>query len=225
MVIAHADRLEEPDGIATMLRGLGGDVVALPLWSHEGKLEQRTDPIQTLVLDLGERAEEAALALRTIKVKGHRRQVPILLAVAAGHLGRLDPAAGFDDFISTPCTPTELYVRIRHVEWYNSEFLNEERLKIGNLLIDRAAHAVYVDGRDVVLTAKEYALLVTLASERGRMLSRDALLQRVWGDMYDGGPRTVDIHVRRLRSKLGTACCIETLRGSGYRWPRLEGGG
>jgi len=69
----------------------------------------------------------------------------------------------------------------------------------------------------VTLTAKEFSLLAFLAGHRGRVFTREALLARVWGARYDGGPRTVDIHVRRLRAKLGAALPLETLRGSGYK--------
>ena len=90
-------------------------------------------------------------------------------------------------------------------------------IKVGQLIIDRAAHEVVVDGRSIVLTAKEFALLSFLAQNRGRVFSRETLLARVWGARYDGGPRTVDIHVRRLRMKLGDALPLETLRGAGYK--------
>jgi DNA-binding winged helix-turn-helix (wHTH) protein len=102
-------------------------------------------------------------------------------------------------------------------EWTRSEFATEERLKIGSLVVDRAAHEVSVDGRRVTLTAKEFALLAFLAANRGRVFSRETLLARVWGSRYEGGARTVDIHVRRLRAKLGDALPLETLRGAGYK--------
>ena len=74
-----------------------------------------------------------------------------------------------------------------------------------------------MDGRPISLTAKEFALLAYLCERRGKVLSREHLLARVWGNRYEGGPRTVDIHVRRLRAKLGDALPLETLRGSGYK--------
>ena len=97
---------------------------------------------------------------------------------------------------------------------------------MGSVVIDRAAHDVTLDGRRIVLTAKEFALLAFLATNRGRVFSREALLGRVWGARYEGGARTVDIHVRRLRAKLGEALPLETLRGAGYklRSPHETGG-
>jgi DNA-binding response OmpR family regulator len=113
--------------------------------------------------------------------------------------------------------PEELYARIRALEWRRSEFATEERQKIGGIVIDKAGHEVMVDGRLAQLTAKEFALLSYLCERRGKVLSREHLLARVWGSRYEGGPRTVDIHVRRLRAKLGSALPLETLRGSGYK--------
>jgi len=83
--------------------------------------------------------------------------------------------------------------------------------------VDKAAQEVSVLGRPIQLTAKEFALLAYLCDRRGKVLSREHLLARVWGNRYDGGPRTVDIHVRRLRAKLGEALPLDTLRGSGYK--------
>jgi DNA-binding response OmpR family regulator len=111
----------------------------------------------------------------------------------------------------------ELYARVRNVEWHRSDFLNEERIKIGGLVIDRGGHEVLLDGQALKLTAKEFALLLYLCEQRGRVISRDEALDRVWGEEYDGGPRTVDIHIRRLRSKLGRAVRIVTMRGVGYK--------
>ena len=85
------------------------------------------------------------------------------------------------------------------------------------LVIDRSARDVYVDGRPVLLTAKEFSLLVFLCDHRGKVKTREQLLSRVWGASYEGGARTVDIHVRRLRAKLGPAFPLKTLRGAGYK--------
>ena len=93
-----------------------------------------------------------------------------------------------------------------------------ERLKMGSLCVDLAAHEVTVDGRYVQLTQQEFALLRFLCQNRGRVYSRRQLLERVWGVDYYGSSRTVDIHVRRLRMKLGNAIgSLETVRGVGYK--------
>ncbi len=143
--------------------------------------------------------------------------VGALIAVTVGQIARIDPSSGFDDFCLHPYVPEELYGRIRALEWRRSEFATEERHKVAGIVVDKAGHEVYVDGRPISLTAKEFALLAYLCERRGKVLSREHLLARVWGNRYEGGPRTVDIHVRRLRAKLGDALPLETLRGSGYK--------
>jgi DNA-binding response OmpR family regulator len=91
------------------------------------------------------------------------------------------------------------------------------------LVIDRDAHRVWADGRPVHLTAKEFALLCLLADRPGAVLTRQKLLESVWGSRYLGGPRTVDVHVRRLRRKLGGALSLDTVRGVGYRYGSERG--
>ncbi|MFO0742038.1 MAG: response regulator transcription factor [Labilithrix sp.] len=218
VVVGHGPDLEAEMGPAAMLRTLGAEVKTLDLWEDASKLfEDKNAKARAVVVDAGERPDLAASALRSVRKTETLAETPAIVAVSARQVSRMDPASGFDDFIVTPCTPVELYARIRQQEWKRSEFSTEERFKVGPLVIDRAAHEVLVDGRSVVLTAKEFALLAFLAQNRGRVFSRETLLARVWGARYEGGPRTVDIHVRRLRMKLGDALPLETLRGAGYK--------
>ncbi len=144
--------------------------------------------------------------------------VGALLAVKAAQVARVEPSSGFDDFvIALPFVPAELYARIRLLEWRRSEFATEERMKVYSIVVDRAAHEVLLGGASVTLTAKEFSLLAYLCERRGKVVSREELLRRVWGNRYEGGARTVDIHVRRLRAKLGQALPLATRRGSGYK--------
>lgn len=218
VVIGHGPDLEGPEGSATMLRQLGADVRTLDLWEEGGALfKEEGARARVIVIEAGERPDLAIAALRAVRKTAELTETPALVAVSARQIARLDPASGFDDFIVMPAAPVELYARIRQLEWKNSEFATEERLKVGSLVIDRAAHEVVVDGRSVVLTAKEFALLAFLAQNRGRVFRREQLLAKVWGARYEGGARTVDIHVRRLRMKLGDSLPLETLRGAGYK--------
>jgi DNA-binding response OmpR family regulator len=218
VVIGHGPDLEAEDGAAPLLRTLGADVRTLDLWEEgSGLFDEDGAVARAIVIEAGERPDLAVAALRAARKTEQLKAVPAIVAVSARQIARVDPASGFDDFIVTPCTPVELYARIRKLEWKRSEFSTEERVKVGALVIDRAAHEVLLDGRPIVLTAKEFSLLAFLAQHRGRVFSREALLSRVWGARYEGGPRTVDIHVRRLRMKLGDALPIETLRGAGYK--------
>jgi DNA-binding response OmpR family regulator len=185
-----------------MLRQLGAEVKTLDLWDDFSTVV--IGEVRAMVFEAGERPDMAAAALRAARKVHQLEQTPTIVTVPPRQITTYDPAWGFDDFIVA-------------LEWQASEFATEERLKIGSLLVDRSAHEVSVEGRRVALTAKEFALLAFLAANRGKVFSRESLLARVWGARYEGGARTVDIHVRRLRAKLGDALPLETLRGAGYK--------
>lgn len=227
-VIGHGPLLEREDGAASTLRQLGATVRTLDLWDDPLNLiedddEERGIRARALVFEALDRPDLAVAALRAVRRESSLDGTGALIALTVGQLARVDPSSGFDDFVLHPYVPEELYARIRAIEWRRSEFSTDERLKVGELIVDKAAHQVSVSGRQVTLTAKEFALLAYLCERRGRVLSRGHLLSRVWGNRYEGGPRTVDIHVRRLRAKLGDALPLETLRGSGYKLRAPEG--
>jgi DNA-binding response OmpR family regulator len=218
LVVGYGPTLEQDDGAAALLRQLGAEVRAMDLWDDFTLALDRAEVlVRAIVFEAGDRPDLAVASLRAARRETRLKDVPALIQLPARQVARLEPSSGFDDFIVTPYDPAELYSRIRSLEWKRSEFSTEERLKIGPVVIDRAAHEVTLDGRRVALTAKEFALLAYLAANRGRVFSRDVLLARVWGARYEGGARTVDIHVRRLRAKLGDGLPLETLRGAGYK--------
>jgi DNA-binding response OmpR family regulator len=203
-----------------MLRQLGSEVRPLDLWDDFAAVVDQAKSgggVRAMVFEAAERPDLAAAALRAARKVNDLAETPAIVALPPRQITAYDPSWGFDDFIIMPCVPAELYARIRALEWKRSEFSTEERLKIGSVVVDRAAHEVSVEGRRVTLTAKEFALLAFLSMNRGRVFSRETLLARVWGSRYEGGARTVDIHVRRLRAKLGDALPLETLRGAGYK--------
>lgn len=218
-IIGHGPDLEREDGAASVLRGLGASVATLDLWDDPYRLfRDDEDAIaRALIVEALDRPDLAIAALRALRREPRLESVGAIIAVTAAQVARVDPAGGFDDFVAVPYVPAELYARIRILEWRRSEFATEERMKIGAIVIDRAAREVLLGGASVVLTAKEFSLLAYLAERRGKVVSRDELLRRVWGNRYEGGARTVDIHVRRLRAKLGAALPLATLRGSGYK--------
>jgi len=128
---------------------------------------------------------------------------------------------GADDYITKPFSMKEMLARIRAVLRRSERGASEPAVyEDGLISLDAASHMLRVQGQEVSLTRKEFDLLAALVGSRGRVLSRDQLLQRVWGYDYFGETRTVDVHIRRLRKKLGRAAQgrIETVVGVGYRF-------
>jgi two-component system phosphate regulon response regulator PhoB len=156
---------------------------------------------------------------RRLKHDAVTRAIPVVMLTAKGE--EQDRVRGFevgaDDYIVKPFSVRELLLRIQAVLRRATD-LGGERVTFGRLVVDEAEHRVFVEDAEVELTALELRLLTTLLSRRGRVQSRDVLLDDVWGSA-DVTARTVDTHVKRLRSKLGSAGeYIETLRGVGYRF-------
>ena len=210
--------LARDDSAASLLRQLGAQVTIIDFWDDAGvAFEENDDVCRAIVVEAGERPDFAVSSLRALRKDERLRDQPAIVVLAERQVALLEPSAGFDDFLVAPVKSVELYARIRKLEWQKSEFLTDERVKVGGMVIDRASREVSVDGRRISLTAKEFNLLAFLAANRGRVFGRDVLLARVWGARYEGGARTVDIHVRRLRAKFGDALPLETLRGAGYK--------
>ncbi len=223
-IVGHGPELSREEGAASTLRGLGAEVRTADLWDDPATLFEGDDDVaRALVIEALDRPDLAAAALRAMRKESRFAGTGAIVAVTAAQVARVEPSSGFDDFVLVPYVPAELYARIRTVEWKRSEFSNEERIKVGDIVVDRAARDVSISGRDVQLTAKEFALLAYLAERRGKVVSREELLARVWGARYEGGERTVDIHVRRLRAKFGEDLPLLTLRGSGYKLVAPEG--
>jgi DNA-binding response OmpR family regulator len=143
--------------------------------------------------------------------------VGALIALKAEQAGVNDLPGGFDDFVLYPWVSEELSIRIRAVGRRRAKLTARSSAGASGIVVDDRSRDVYVDGHAVRLTARELALFSYFCEWRGKVLSREHLLARVWGSRYEGGRRTVDIHVRRLRAKLGASLPLETLRGSGYR--------
>ena len=148
--------------------------------------------------------------------------IPLLVVVTEGGLAGLTSDWGVDDVILDTAGPAEVEARLRLVIGRTTEAAVEEGgpITAGALVIDEATYSVRLRGRILDLTYKEFELLKYLAQHPGRVFTRSQLLQEVWGYDYFGGTRTVDVHVRRLRAKLGTdyEVLIGTVRNVGYRF-------
>jgi len=172
-----------------------------------------------IILNLTHRTDfDAALQfVQTSKVPEH---TSIIALLRPEQVEQYDPSLGVDDFAVYPGPVAELLARLRQAIWRRSRIDSQNVLSFGELLLDLANYQVFVSGRPVELTYKEYELLRCLASNRGKVFTRETLLNRVWGYDFYGGARTVDVHIRRLRSKLeeGGHTFIETVRNVGYRF-------
>jgi DNA-binding response OmpR family regulator len=218
LIIGREGQWDRPEGALATLRDLGCPVRTADLWDSFDESDLSSDPPTAVLVEALDEVDAGRAALSRVRAVAPLTEVPVLLAVTVAGMSRVDSRDAFDDFVLIPYVPAELYLRVRRAEWSRSEFSATERIKMGTMVIDLAAHEVAVDGRSLELTHQEFALLSFLAQNRGRVFTRDQLLSRVWGVDYYGGSRTVDIHVRRLRMKLGSAAePIQTVRGVGYK--------
>ena len=147
--------------------------------------------------------------------------VPILLLVTGAQLGELELREElFDDFCLSPFHPREIEARLRHLLWRTGRSVRPEIVEYSDLVLNVETYQAALGNRPLDLTIMEYELLKFFATHAGKVFTREQLLSRVWGYEYYGGARTVDVHVRRLRAKLGEehAGLIQTVRSVGYRF-------
>ena len=153
----------------------------------------------------------------SVKRESH---VPVIALLSKKALHRLDSGLVVDDFVVEPWDANEIVIRVKRVLGKAGNTANQELIRCGDLTIDLAKYEVHVNNRPIELTFKEYELLRFLARNKGRVFTREALLNEVWGYEYYGGDRTVDVHITRLRSKLEDPphTFIETVRNIGYKF-------
>ena len=174
------------------------------------------EPVRLVILDLTLPDIDGLEVCRRIR---QRSSVPVVMLTARDHetdrLAGLD--TGADDYIGKPFSPRELVARMKAVLRRAEGNVQDDELVLGDVVVRRAAREVDVAGRPVELRTKEFDLLAHLIQNRGAVLSRDVLLEHVWGYDYAGGTRTVDVHVAQLRRKLDRPDLIRTVRGAGYK--------
>jgi two-component system, OmpR family, alkaline phosphatase synthesis response regulator PhoP len=212
------DATEEMRPLAASLEGAGYAVASRALGEVLTGDDEETPDV--LIFNLTSPDADATAVRALLRSESMPHGVAAIALVRQGQLAGLDFSVGCDDFIVYPATAEELAARVRRAIWTKSGIWSDNTLRADDLMMDLANYKVYVAGRPIDLTYKEYELLRFLATNRGKVFTREALLSRVWGYDFYGGARTVDVHIRRLRSKIEdrTHVFIETVRNVGYRF-------
>jgi two-component system alkaline phosphatase synthesis response regulator PhoP len=203
----------------------GGFTVAVARDGEAGLREALARPPELVLLDLNLPGMGGLDVCRRLRREGATRGIPIIMITA--RVDESDRVAGLelgaDDYVTKPFSVREVVARVRAVlrrVERDAEGAEATAVACGPLLLDAASRRVRVSGQEVSLTRREFDLLEALMRGRGRVLTREKLLERVWGYTYPGETRTVDVHVRKLRRKLGDSAgaWIETVVGVGYRF-------
>jgi two-component system response regulator RegX3 len=211
--------VEDEESIGTLLRTYLGRDGYRVVWVRSGEealVELTRHPLRIVVLDVALPGLDGLEVCRRIRA---RSSVPIVMLTARDE--EPDRVAGLevgaDDYVTKPFSPRELVARIKAILRRAEPKTVDTVLQLADVIVDLEGRETMVEGREVVLTAKEIDLLAYFLECPGIVLSRDRLLDRVWGVSYPGGTRTVDVHVGQLRRKLGRPQLIRTVRGAGYK--------
>ena len=175
---------------------------------------------ELVLLDIMLPGEDGLEILKKLKNSSKTKDIPVIMVTAKG--SEYDKVVGLDsgadDYVTKPFGMMELISRIKAVLRRSGKQQDKTKLSVGGICLDTKKHEVKVDGEQVVLTLKEFELLEKLMRNQGIVLTRDQLLTEIWGYDFDGETRTVDVHIRTLRQKLGEqGSLVKTVRGVGYR--------
>lgn len=213
---AFADSESPETAALSTLRGFGIDAILVTEKADLDSVTAHNMP-KLALLDVASMRDAALTGCvrRCIDI-----ELPVIALVPPERVVGLDVALGVDDFVLTPPRADELVARARRVLSREAPVEDSDLIRAGDLTINPANYEVSLKGDRVNLRFKEYELLMLLARNPGRVFSREALMSRIWGYDYFGGIRTVDVHIRRLRSKLQDAehPLIETVWKAGYRF-------
>jgi DNA-binding response OmpR family regulator len=215
----HVLLVEDEPSVGELVRGYLARDGWTVIWVRSGEealVELARHPTRIVILDIGLPGIDGFAVCTAMRA---RSRVPILMLTARDE----EPdrvvglEVGADDYLTKPFSPRELVARMKAILRRSEPQPERDVLELGDVMLNRETHDVTIGGRAVELTAKEFDLLACFLLNAGTVLSRDVLLDRVWGVAYPGGTRTVDVHVAQLRRKLGRPDLIRTLRGSGYK--------
>lgn len=202
-------------------QGMEAEGFMLP--SQFWKAMERMKP-DLILLDIMLQEEDGLTILKKLRADRETERLPVIMLTAKD--GEYDTVIGLDsgadDYIAKPFRMMELISRIRAVLRRAEKEDKAEEYRIGDLYVNPSKHVVKVKDEPVALTLKEFEVLCVLIRHQGNVFTRAQLLDEIWGYEFDGESRTVDVHIRTLRQKLGPAGdCIETIRGVGYK---IDGG-
>ncbi len=215
--------LEDDEGIRNLvtyaLNGAGMEAKGFEFPSDFFAAVNAETP-EIVLLDIMLPQEDGLSVLKKLRADAHTADTAVIILTAKDtefdRIMGLD--CGADDYVTKPFSLLELMARIRALRRRMPVQKDGKEWQVGALHVSEAEHSVAAAGQSVNLTRKEFELLCLLLKNRGTVLSRDVILDRVWGYSFDGENRTVDVHIRTLRSKLGECgFLIETVRGVGYR--------
>ena len=215
----HVLLVEDEPSVGELIRSYLARDGWMVIWVRSGEealVELDRHPVRIVILDVGLPGIDGFEVCRLVRA---RSRVPILMLTARDE----EPdrivglEVGADDYLTKPFSPREMVARMKAILRRAEPQPTQDLLELGDVSLNRETHDVTIAGAAVELPAKEFDLLAYFLSNPGAVLSRDVLLDRVWGVSYPGGTRTVDVHVAQLRRKLGRPNLIRTLRGSGYK--------
>ncbi len=218
-ILIFTDNRNDYTGVAQKLAHRGFSFSYL---SKEKEIaEEATNPaVDILAIDVVEEPEltSDSILWDQLRELGEHRKMPVIAIVPPTLIELLVSRPEINDFIARPIDPLEVEVRLKRC--LKLVGTGAEIIKSGDMVIDLAQAEVYIGGKPVELTFKEYELLKFLASNKNRVYKRETLLNELWGYDYFGGDRTVDVHIRRLRSKIEDPehTFIETVRNMGYKF-------
>ena len=211
--------VEDEEDIATLVRTYlekDGFRVVWATRGVEGLLALEQNDIRLAILDLQLPDADGLDVCRAIRSSS---RLPIVIVTARDE--EIDRITGLelgaDDYVTKPFSPRELVARVRAVLRRAEPEEDEDLVSVGDLVLEHAGRTVSVGGTEIELTGMEFDLLAFLLAHPGIVMTRERLLERVWGLSFPGGTRTVDVHVAQLRRKLDRPDLIKTVRGSGYK--------
>ena len=219
MIFCVEDDISSRELMIYTLKSAGFDAKGFPESTGFWKALETETP-ELIMLDIMLPGEDGIEILKKLRKKTKTAEIPVIMATAKGtefdKVTGLD--TGADDYLVKPFGMMEMISHIKAVLRRTAPKTSKNVLSTGKLSLNLDEHAVFADGEKVVLTFKEFELLKIFMENPGRVFSRDALLEKVWGADYYGETRTVDVHIGTLRTKLGECGeYIETIRGVGYR--------